>query len=177
MFKGFTYKKKVILLLVGSFLFVLIAYRLSIEQTFELKGECKLAEQKIALAQNASEKIQVYQKKLRILDQKIGTNISSGIDFQDLLLEEVSAYCKENKLVFRDMQLTHQFEKGNYQIETNFFSVEGTFVPLLKLVYNLETNYNTGQIASVRFESKKDLKTKRRRLFVHVYYQNIKQRS
>lgn len=157
----------------GAVLFVLIAYNLSIKQTFSLKDDCELAEQKIALAQNASEKIQVYQTKLQILDQRIGTNISTGIDFQDLLLEEVSAYCKENKLVFRDMQLTHQFEKGKYQIETNFFSVEGGFIALLKLVYNLETNYNTGQIASVHFESKKDFKTKRRRLFVHVYYQNI----
>lgn len=175
MFKQLTYKKKLYLLLGGFTLFLLIAYRLSIAPTFELKNECEIAEEKLNVANGATEKIEQLQKRLVALDQKIGTNISTGVDFQDLLLEEVSAYCKQNRLVFRDMQQTYKYQKGNYQIETNIFAVEGSFKPLLKLVYNLETNYNTGQIISVHFESKKDLRTKRRRLFLHVYYQNIKQ--
>jgi hypothetical protein len=175
LFKHLTYQRKLYLLLGGFVLFFLIAYRLSIKPTLDLKDNCQTAEEQLILAEGSSQKIQYLKKRLLELDQTIGTNISEGIDFQDLLLEEVSAYCKKHQLVFRDMQQTYKYQKGNYQIETNIFAVEGSFKPLLKLIYNLETNYNTGQIISIHFESKKDLKTKKRRLFVHVYYQNIKQ--
>ena len=154
-------------------MFLLLAYNLSIKSTVSLMHACEKTETKVLLAENASDKILSLQQQLKVLNQRIGTNISKGVDYQDFLLDEVSAYCNENSLVFRDMQYTHQVNKGSYQIQTNFLSVEGSFIPLLKLIYNLETNYNTGQIVSVCFESKKEVKTKKTRLFVHVYYQNI----
>lgn len=124
--------------------------------------------------ESAPQRIVTLKTRLATLNKKIGNNIKSSIDYQEMLLEYVSNYCKENDLLLNKMEDTHSYINGDYVIQTNIFTVEGRFLKLLKLVYNLEQNNQSGKIISLDFYSKEDLIQKRKRLYVTVYFQNIK---
>jgi len=176
-FNTWSYQKKTKGIVIASVLFILVAYRISISSTLdEIEKHSELSAQ-LDKAENASQRIDLAKQKLASLDQLIGIGIAENIDFQDLLLDVVSDYCSLNGIILSDMQFTYAYKKGNYNIETNVFAVEGKFRELLLLMYQLETKYKTGQIVSAHYEVKQDYVSKKKRLFLQLYFQNINQHN
>lgn len=147
---------------------------MSIRKTFGLKSQCNDFEEQLISASDAPNKITQLENKLNSINKTIGTNITSDLDFQELLLEKVSNYCNDNKLILKELPQTHIYKNRDYNIETNMVVVEGSFIKLLKLVYMLEQEFKLGKVISVKFESEKDLITKKIRLSASIYFQNIK---
>ena len=98
----------------------------------------------------------------------------SGMDNQQLLLGIISDYCNENDLVLKDFPLPIIFNDKDYIIETNIFEIQGGFIKLLKLVYELEQKTIVGKVMSVNYEIKKNYKTKSYALTATIYLQNLK---
>jgi len=131
-------------------------------------------EQQLSMAENAPEKIAGIKNRIAEIETRIGSNQSMEVDFQDLLLEKVSGYCKLNNLVLKEFPQTHSFSQQDYLIETNTIVVEGGFIKLLKLVYSLENDFEIGKVVSVKFSTKEDFRSKQLCLSAIIYYQNIK---
>jgi len=131
-------------------------------------------EQQLTLAENAPQKIAEIKNRISEIETRIGSNQSKEVDFQDMLLEKVSSYCKTNGLVLKEFPQTHCFSQQDYLIETNTIIVEGDFIKLLKLVYGLENDFEIGKVVSVKFLTNEDFRSKRLYLSAVIYYQNIK---
>lgn len=175
MLKNLTYKKKNQLLLVVAVFTLYLIYVFAIKKTITSYNEFNKAESQIELAANAPLMAAQLEKKLLQMDSKIGKQNINGQNTEQALLELITNYCQNNHAILREFPETTVAQQGNLFIETNLFVVEGDFASLITLVYLLEQKNKLGKIASVRYQLKKDFKTKEMALTAAIYLQNVKQ--
>ena len=174
MLKNLTYKKRVIILIIGLIVLLFIVQRFAIRRTLNLKSQCKTMISKLDEAKDAPVAIINIKNRLNIIEGIVGENILNGDDVQEFILEETSNYCLRNKLILKSLPRPHEYSSNNYTVETCILEVEGGFKGLLKLVYLFEQKLTLGKIASVSFIKEEDRFTKINRLKVKIYIQNIK---
>lgn len=177
MFKNLTYRKKIRFLAIGVVILTFIIYNLSIKKTIILKKECKSFEEKLALVEYAPQKIALLEKELSKIEGIIGKSDTTCIDFQQILLEKTSNYCQENNIILKEFPKQIINEQQDYIIETNIVVLEGGFITLLKFLYLLEQKYNIGKVVSAGYNAFKDIKTKKYKLNLTIYVQNIKKKE
>lgn len=176
MFKNLTYKKKNILLMIVAVLALYLIYVLGIKKTFVAYSEYIKAQSQIELAANAPIMAAQLEKQLLQIDSKIGKQNMNGQNTGQALLELITNYCQKNHALLLEFPETIDTKQGNLLIETNVIVVEGNFSSLINLVYLLEQKNKLGKIASVRYQLKKDIKTKEMALKAAIYLQNIKKK-
>lgn len=174
MFQKKTYKQKFRFLIVGFLLMALLSYIVSIRRTLDLRSECNALENQLVQLDDAPQRIAFLQKRLKKIEEVIGSNHVNSLDFQEALLERASTYCQSSGLILREFPETHRYSDQNFEVETNRIVAEGTFVKLLLLVYNLEQTFPLGRIVSVKFSSKEDFRSHKIRLSAIIYFQNVK---
>ncbi|MES2141097.1 MAG: hypothetical protein V4511_15430 [Bacteroidota bacterium] len=175
MFKNLTYKKKNQLLIIVSVLALYLIYAFAVKKTIAAYSEYCYAEKQIELAANAPVMAVQLENQLLQMDSKIGKQNVNGQNTEQALLELITNYCQNNHAVLREFPETTIAKQGDLFIETNLFVVEGEFASLINLVYILEQKNKLGKIASVRYQLKKDFKTKDMTLTAAIYLQNVKQ--
>jgi hypothetical protein len=169
-FKQLTYKKKNRILLICAVLMLICIYKLAVSETISCYSECGQLEEQVRQLENIPGQIQELQKKIRTTE----IQAIEGPGKQKELLEVVSSYCEKNELVLREFPRTEKETKENLEVETSRFTVQGEFLSLLRLVYELEQKDRIGRIASVNYHLEKDQKTKVISLCADVYVQRIK---
>jgi hypothetical protein len=174
MLKNLSYKKKNKILLFAGAILLLIIYNMSIKKTIALYSNNKQMKQKLEMAATAPMMANKLEKQLSQMERKIGKQNKTGQDQAQALLELVTNYCQDNKIVLREFPEPVSVIKGDLLISTTPFVVEGDFASLLKLVYLLEQKANLGKIASVHYMTKKDMRTKEFALTATIYIQNVK---
>lgn len=177
MFKNLTYKKKNQLLIIASVLILYLIYAFAISKTIASYDEYNKAKSQIELAANAPTMTAQLEKQLLQMDSKIGKQNLNGQNTEQALLELITNYCQNNHAVLREFPETTVAKQGDLFIETNLFVVEGEFSSLINLVYILEQKNKLGKIASVRYQLKRDFKTKDMALTAAIYLQNVKQQK
>lgn len=173
-FQQLTYKQKNKILLAGTILLVLISYFFSIQNTIDLYLEVEQQNQRLSTLNNYPQQLKNYMYQLKILNSRVEQYVREKDFSQDEILESLSLFCRENKLVIRSFPKSSLQEKEGFFIETHHFEVEGSYINLVKLLYQIEKVENLGRVASVYFESNIERKTKRKRLSVSIYLQNIR---
>ena len=174
MFNQLTYKQKNILLLVSGCLFTVIMYQLSIKETLEKKEACETALVQAQLLANAPNSIASLNGQLAAMRKKVGYAHTDSMDTQQLVLEKVTAYCEDQRVELKKFPKPLLENAQNYQVETIQFVVEGGFIPLLKLIYEFEQTDHLGKVVSVDFNVKKELRSRKERLYATFFIQNIK---
>ena len=174
MFKNLTYKKKNQFLLIGTVLFLFIAYYLAFGKTILLYRQCSSMKQQLSTLSDAPNRYSALEKKLSELDQMLGGRQLSDTNTQQVLLNAITNYCQSSKTILREFPKAISKKENEYMVETNFFTVEGSFVKLLNLVYLLEQKERIGRLASVMFQAKQDVRTKVLSLNATIYVQNVK---
>lgn len=174
MFENLTYKKKNILLAIIAVLLVFAVYSLGISKTIKAYHAYSESENKMKMAENAPAMAVQLEKELIRMDEKLGNQNTAGQNTAESLLNLITAYCQSNHAVLREFPRTSIASQSDMIIETNQFVVGGSFATLLKLVYILEQKNKVGKVASVKYQLKKDFKTKEMLLTASVFIQNIK---
>ncbi len=174
MFKNLTYRLKLIYLGVGFIVFLFLSFKLAINKTFDLKKQCNNYEMQLSQLKNAPQQMAVIKSKLNEIDQRVGVKNIDQINFEELIIEHVSNYCKNNNLVLKDYPGIHKFSQQDYITETCKITVEGSFIKLLRLAYGIENNFSYGKVSSINFYTEKNFRTKNTELLLEIYVQNIK---
>ena len=128
----------------------------------------------LEIVENAPQQIASLETKIEEIEQVIGKNFNAGCDIQQQILEKISNYCIENKLVVKEFPKKLSSYDQQYMIETNRVVIEGSFTGLLKLLHFLEQDKQIGRVVSVDFQTNQDFKTKRTILTMSIFIQNIK---
>ncbi|MBI4946046.1 MAG: hypothetical protein HY840_06560 [Bacteroidetes bacterium] len=174
MFKNLSYKNKNKLLLAGVVLLVFIAYSFVIKDTLVLYGDCADMTSKLEMASDAPVKAAMVQKKIDEMNGLLGTHKEQGDEVQQDLLGTVTGFCQKNNILLKEFPKAIVNTEKDFTVETNIFTVEGSFAKLLDLVYLLEQKSRIGKVASVRFLTRVDIKTKTLFLTAKVYFQNAR---
>jgi hypothetical protein len=155
----------------------MFSYWIAISGTIKTRQDLRKMDIKLEKLATAPESIDRLENRVAIVDGKIGENPGDIPEFQKNMLDKISSYCAQNGLVLKDFPKIHSWQKNDYQFITGYANIEGPFIPLLKLLYQLETSHTSGRIVSVTFASIEDHRIKKTRLTMSVYVQTIKQIS
>jgi hypothetical protein len=163
--------------MIGVVLMLYISYQLSFKKAYNSYSEyCDLKNQFDSI-QSAPAEIKNVEKQLADIELAVGMSPDTSSNFQKLLLEKVSKYCQNNNLVLKEFPKTIFCSNSDFEIETNQIVVEGTFLNILNLLYELEKGFRMGKLVSVRFNTLKDYKTGINNLLANLYFQNFKKKS
>jgi hypothetical protein len=168
-----TYKQKVRYLLIGAVLFLLIAYLTTIKNTIQLYRDNNRLESMIGKAENAPQGIAELRKTLEGLNLKLNNYLVDTTKEHEHTLEVVSEFCHKKRLVVRELPKRKISSENDFVIITSELRIEGSFISLLQLLYELEYTQKLGRLSSVSWKSYIDTKTKRTVLVMIVYLQNI----
>jgi len=176
--KKLTYHQRLLYTLIGGGIFVIILYNVAISSTVDLMIENNQLEEQIAKNQDAPQRIQKIKKDLKKIEKLIGdNNQTKEVDIHQNLLQLITDNVQENRLILKDFPQPYEIADKGYLTTTALATVEGNFVPLLKLVHFLEVNYKVGKVVAVDFKTTKVLKTRKRKLSSVIYLQNVKARN
>lgn len=177
MFSNLTYRLKLIILGVVILVFLIVSYNLALKKTFGLKSQCKEIEARLEQSKNAPQQIAIIKSKLEEINLKAGDKSIDQINLEELIIEHISSYSKQNNLVLKEYPGIHNYSQQDYTTETCKLTVEGSFIKLLKLAYGIEQNFSYGKVSSLNFNTEKNYKTKKVELLLEIYVQNIKMRN
>lgn len=169
----FSFKQKTIGLALLVPLLAFVAWTRAFQATLMLREECNKVEQQLVQAKQASYALKGLHDELEEIEGFIGKSSESATVVQQQLLEHVSTYCRENKLHLKEFPAPESQEASDYLVSTNRFEVEGSFLPLLQLAHELETEFPSARLASVQYHSKLDRKTKKTHLYATYALQNV----
>lgn len=132
-------------------------------------------EEKIGLIDEAPLKISLLKSQLEsingIIDNRDTTEDS---EIREALLGKVGAYCNKNYTSLTELSNPIYSQFKDFQIETNIFTIEGSFKKLLSFAYLLEQKHRIGKLISIDFYSEEDYRTKEKKLYMTLYIQNLK---
>lgn len=174
MFRNTTYKQRVMLFAAGCIIFLIVVYSLAIKQTIATGKKYKHLKKDIAQAADAPQMIKELEKKITFYDNLLGNQQDLSRSFREVLLDYISNYCQQNKVVLKNFPSSHEYISNNFIIETSIVVLEGPFCNLLTLLHQLETKPGLGKVQSTAFESYTNIRTKRKVLHLTLYLQNIK---
>jgi len=172
MFKRFSYKQRIKLLPVGFAIALLLIYWIAIHDTVKLRQNCKALIEESRVAGDAPQQIAITRSKLDEINAFAGKK--SNASETDPLLEFVSNSNTSKLINLVDYQPVHTFQHQNYQVETRIAVFESSYTNLLKFLYNLEKDFKSGKLVSVRFQTETNLKTERKRLLMTLYMQSVR---
>lgn len=172
--KQLTYRQKNKYLLIGFAVFVILSYVLAISDTLDSYFGYRQLEKKEKEMTRAPQELKNLQVKLKGLNYLIETRQRNTEGVHASLLNVITAYCDEQGILLREYPGMQENTQNDLVIETNIFEVQGSFFKLLDLVYLLEQKQRIGKVASVKFQTKRDMQTRNAMLTVTIYIQNIK---
>lgn len=175
LYKQKNYKSKVILLYAGFIAIMVIVYELAMKETIRLKRSYSEITVKLEQAGQVDLKINELEDRLSSLQTVMGQIYDQPLEIQEALLEKITTYCNEHDLTIREVRPMHTANNLSYRIETSNYIIEGRFIPLLQFLEYLEKDNICGKIVSIEFYKKREIKTKKERLYLSVFLQNIKQ--
>ncbi|MGD1848244.1 MAG: hypothetical protein ACFB10_22860 [Salibacteraceae bacterium] len=174
MWKDWSYKKRNRFLLGAAIGGLLLIWFLALSNTFGLMRQCWDMEERLEIAASLSGGLQDLQMRQERLMAITGEAGAAELDLHQELLERVSSYCVNNRLVLEEFPKPVISQSNDFQVETTIFTVEGRFIPLLRLVHDLEQEWGLGKISGVEFASRKNNRANRKELTVSISFQQVK---
>ncbi len=174
MLKKLTYKQKFRITLILGLIIAFVLFRYPVSRTISFFQDTKKLEKQVNEASDAPAKVALLQAQLNRMEQALGKQASQSISREDALLQSITRYCHESNALLREFPQAGTYSENGMLVETSTFVVEGDFSTLLNLVYQLEQKNKVGRLASVNFQSKRDLRTGALALLATIYIQNIK---
>lgn len=169
-----TNKKKVFLAAAAFIVvFALFVYPLTIGKTLTEVRTCDSLIVQSGLAQTAELEIGSLQMQLKQLETKIATTQSDHKSYQEYLLDKISKYTRSHHLLITNFPAPNSAQEENMIIDTYTISIEGAYLPLLQLLYYIETAGVAAKVSGVVFSKQSDLQTQQTHLYMKLYIQTI----
>jgi len=169
------YQKRFFMLVGATLLLLFFSYQWSFKKAAQEKKMHTQLKEKQALITNLGSEMQKWNELNRQVDTQFGSGVIQS--FHENLLNAVGNFCEKNRLTLSEFSEPFTGNDGGYQVETIILTIEGSFIPLLELIYMLETEFKGGKIASVDFYKKKNFKTGKDELFLKLYMQKINKQN
>jgi len=169
-----TYHQQLLYALIAGGIFAIVVYNVALSNTIDLAINNSELRAQITKNQDAPKQIVIVSQKIKKIEQLVGERGSEKVDIHQVLLAAVTGYVQEKGMILKDFPQPYVTTANGYVTKTAQLTVEGDFIALLKLIYFLENDYNVGKVVAVDFDTKKELRTRKRKLNATIYLQNVK---
>ncbi len=176
MWNNLSYKKRFYRIIIGLLFMIFLSYKFAFQNTLLLKGNLEKLKTELRKIENAPNKLIMIQQKLDKIDTQIG-DVNFEVDKGGYLIDKIGEFCKRNDLVLNEIPQKHVFNKENFNVVSFKVLVEGPFKKQLQLLNEIEGKPIIGKVRSVCFESKYDLKMKKKFLYGCYLFQSLKENN
>jgi hypothetical protein len=171
--KNLKYEQKIKFLITGASVMLILCYQYGLKKTWISYNEYK--ENKIKTDQLSSyvANIPSIQNDEKIIDGILKNNIADTLNSDRQTLAFITFFCKKNKLWLTDYQPIQVTENSNFNIATTQVTIGGSYINILKLLFEIENLQSYGRLCSVLFKSNEDLNSGKIILKCTFYLQNL----
>ena len=170
-----SYKQKCYLLFAGFIMFLYLGYQFSFSDTLKLAGEFEAGEKKLGWLKEKEKELPALKAKMKEFEKVYQKSDSLAV--RDKLTAFISDFSENNKCVVTEIPRSLSFNNNNLQVQTNTFTIKGSFSNLLSLLYLLENDYKyLARIMSAKFFSVSDSQYKKKELFLTLITQSFDQK-
>ncbi len=168
-------RTKNIILVVGLLLVLFIAYQYSFAKTFAISDQVSKLEQEKERYLAAPMQLAALTKKEKQLDEILTRNNVEGSSLQRNLLKTLNELSTTSKIKVIAFEEPHVYTNETTQESTTTydFVLQGDYKSLIDVLYALEQKYSFGNLARVRFEKKKNYRTRATYLQCSVLLQRL----
>ncbi|MEM7185020.1 MAG: hypothetical protein AAF466_00070 [Bacteroidota bacterium] len=167
-----TPRTKNIALIVGFVLMLWISYQFSISKTFVLKDRIgQLEKERIEMTQLSKASGSLKQRE-HYSDSVLSEHLQLNGSVQSNLLDLLNGRSQELGFSISDFKEPHSFIDNGMTIQTLEFRLRGPFDAIQTLLYEIEQQYNFGEIRNLHFEKKKDYRARSEYLECTVVIEN-----
>ncbi len=168
-----SFRKKNIILLSGTVLFLILSWNLAFKETVELSRNIERIETELTNAAKAPEEIVQLESELSLMQGNTKMLYSSVLDMRESLLAEMSQLTNKYNVSLKSFPEYYIQEKENFELTTSPIVLQGSFKNLLMLMDEFEKNNTSGKVSSAHFIIKESLRTRKRSLYLTLYIQSI----
>ena len=169
-----TIKQKNRIFLGGFTVLVLISYQFSFKKTLALRTSInQLKEDKIQL-ENAGDNLQTLQQQNVYLNNILrSNNVSATLSYEQNLLQKVTQLKREHRVKILSLDEPHESEMDGTTMQSYTIEVKGDYRNLMLFSSGLEQQ-RLGKFASVVFEKKLNVKTRRIEIICKILLQRLR---
>jgi hypothetical protein len=151
---------------------VLLCYQLSIKRTVEEYRRYQIGVKEAAQIRAATPpaELAATQTSVEALYHRYSLDTLSA---DRNLLAVVSHFCDSTNLRLKDYRNVSLVQDDSMRVLTRLITIEGRFIPGIKMLYDLETKKEAGRVSSVAFTTVTDRQDKSTRLDYTLYVQNL----
>lgn len=154
-----TQKTKNILLIIGFFIVVMIAYKYAIANTLQLKSEYKTLQQEALVFDNMPVQLSSLKQREHYYDSLLTKYQLGESSMQNSMLNAINTYASVHQLKVIDFKEPHRIQQNDLTVNTYQFTLEGGYNAILLLIYQLEQHTKFGEVINLNFKKQKNFKT------------------
>lgn len=176
MFEKYSYRTKLIALGIIFVLLLIVAYKRSFSLTLSSIQEIERLDLQLQNAEKAGFEINQLKLEINKINKVIGKENLSADQVQQLLLDRITDFSDQENIKLHGIEETHYFNTKDFEIYSSQMVVEGDFVSVLKLLYDLEKNVDYARVASTEFFVEENYRGKKKQLYAKILVQNFKKK-
>lgn len=170
MFENLSYKKKFIALISLLVILGITAYKRSFSLTLDTRSNLKASKLKLTEVSNSQQKITALKTEVAYLDKIIGKEAGNADIVQQEILNTFNSIANGSELV--ELEEVHIANNDYFNIYTNRLILSGSFNNLLDATYRYEKDFDFSRVVSLKFYIEKEPRTRRKKLFEQIIFQN-----
>ena len=170
---NWTYRKRNRVLLVAVGAGIILCYFLSIHETISAYKAVNNLNRKLQQVERTPDLITDLQNQIAVLDDKLGSGKPGIDDPKDRILQVVTTYCALEGTVLTDVPIGESWNENNVALQLHSVTIQGSFVRLVKLLYELEFQEETGHVVSVDFNTVRQRGSKIPALRMTAFIQHV----
>ncbi len=170
MFENLSFKKKFIALIALLVVLGITAYKRSFSITLDARSNLKASKLKLAEVSNSQHKIMALKTEVAYLDKIIGKEAANADIVQQEILNTFNSISNGSELV--ELEEVHAANNDYFNIYSNRLILSGSFKNLLEATYHYETDFDYSRVVSLKFYIERVPRTKRKKLFEQLIFQN-----
>ena len=170
MFEVLSYKKKFIALVALLVILGITAYKRSFSLTLDARESLKTSKVKLEEVSNSQQKITALKTEVAYLDKIIGKEAANADIVQQEILNTFNSIANGSELV--ELEEVHIANNYYFNIYSNRLILSGSFKNLLEATYHYEKDFDFSRVVSLKFYIEREPRTRRKKLFEQVIFQN-----
>ncbi|MBN1953391.1 MAG: hypothetical protein JW801_19455 [Bacteroidales bacterium] len=161
-------------LLTGIGVVILLAYQVAIKVTVDKMIRYRELKTNISQLDKVLEEIKDLKQQAVFLNARYFNTQDNIENTHEYYLDRLSQIASEKRVSVTEYPSEHVYRNNSLQIETHIISLQGSFIRLLNVLYQLENREKLGRIVSVDFFSETNRRTKLTTLTMQLYIQNYR---
>ncbi|MDP2059705.1 MAG: hypothetical protein Q8J97_08195 [Flavobacteriaceae bacterium] len=131
---------------------LLLANRYAFQNTVEVKRKYVTLKDQAESFKQAASKLALLERENKYYDSIFQTLDFYGGTLQDEILKTIGEVAKSNELELLEFKTPHVINTNNIERQTFFFTLEGLYNNILRLVHHLEQKKRFGEIIHIQIQ-------------------------